>query len=399
MSKRNFKIIAAIADIHIGIKSIRAETIKTQLKKHFIKVLMDMKHLDGIFILGDIMHTIVSLNSEYAEVFNWFIDKVYKVAKKKNATVIIIKGTLSHDNDQLNNIKHYQNNDDDVDFRIYESVDEFTLWDNYKVLVLPDVRVKELKDIDEKLDKKYDLILGHGTIDAMQFFVQESENQPTKTYVYNVDKLMAASRGPVLFGHVHQYQNVDNKFYYVGPFTLLEHGGTDAGFAVVGIYDKDKTKYKVEHYINPDSANYYEFNIKKKILEEYPVEDIIYTIDEVLKDSKPNDLITLRITRGDSLESADKVIMLETKYRSDRRFSIVKKIKTKKEEQNEAENVKRKEKFAYVMDQSIETPDLMYRYYTDEIKPSLPDQSAPVANITLDDFYRVLDYKHKDGKM
>lgn len=397
MPNRSFKIIAAIADVHIGIKSIRAEVIKKQLKKHFIKTLDEMKYLDGIFILGDVMHTIVSLNSEYAEVFNWFIDKVYKIAKKKNSTIIIIKGTLSHDNDQLNNIKHYQNNDDGVDFRVYENVEEITIWNNYKVLVLPDVRVKALKDIDQLLEKKYDMILGHGTIDTMQFFTQESENQPTKTYIYDVDKLINASRGPVLFGHVHQYQTVGNRFYYVGPFTLLERGGRNAGFAIVGISDDNHRKFKVEHYINPDSANYYEFNIKKSILEEYDVEDIIYSIDEALKDSKPNDLVTLRITRGDSLESADKVIMLETRYRSDRRFSIVKKIKTKKEEQNEAENIKRKEKFSYVMDQSIDTPDLMYRYYVDEVKPTLPDKCAPIANITIDDFYRVLNYK-QEGK-
>ena len=111
------------------------------------------------------MHTIVSLNSDYAELFYWFIDKVYKIARKRGSTVVIVKGTISHDNDQLNNIKSYVKNDDGVDFRVYDTVEEITLWDDYKVLILPDVRVKQLKDIDDLLEpRKYDMILGHGQI-------------------------------------------------------------------------------------------------------------------------------------------------------------------------------------------------------------------------------------------
>ena len=34
-----------------------------------------------------------------------------------------------HDNDQLNNIKSYVKNDDGVDFRVYDTVEEITLWD------------------------------------------------------------------------------------------------------------------------------------------------------------------------------------------------------------------------------------------------------------------------------
>lgn len=396
MSKRDFKIFAAIADIHIGMKRIPADSLKKQLKEHFITVLKNMQYLDGIFILGDIMHTIVSLNSDYAELFYWFIDQVYKIAKKRDCVVVIIKGTMSHDNDQLNNIKHYQNNDDGVDFRVYETIEEIRIWDDYKVLVLPDVKVKEYKEIDKLLEKKYDMILGHGTIDVMRFFIQESENMPTKTYVYDVNTLIEASKGPVLFGHIHQYQSVAKKFYYVGPFTLLERGGVDSGFAICGICDSDRRKFKVEHYINPDSANYYDLDVSKKVIDDYSAEEIIEAIDELLDESKDNDLITLRITRGDELDAADKVIMLETRFRPDKRFSIIKKIKTSKEEQSEKDNKERKEKYSYVTDTSIEMPALLYRYYVDDVKPTLPDTSA-VANITEEDFYRVLNQQKTKG--
>lgn len=389
---RDFKIFACIADIHIGIKHISAKEMKKQLKEHFIKTLKNFKYLDGIFICGDILHTIVSLNSDYSEVYLWFIDQVYKIAKKKGSTVIIVKGTPSHDNDQLQNIKSYITNDDNVDFRIYETVEEITIWRDYKVLVLPDVKVRQLKEIDKYLteDKKYDLILGHGLIDSMKFFVQDSENMPTKTYEYDVNKLTASCKGPTLFGHIHQFQCIRNKFWYVGPFTLLERGGINAGFVVGGIYDKDRTKFTIEHYLNPDSAEYYDIHITKSILEDNPIEDIIEAVDDMIKDAKSNDLITLRITRGDEVGSADKVLILESKYRKDNRISIVKKVKTKSEEQTEKENKERKDKFAYVMDANLDMSTILFKYFQEEVVPTLSSDMTRVSKLTEDDFRRIL---------
>ena len=104
---REYKIIAALADLHIGVKHITANTLKKQLKKHFFEPLEQFSVLDGVFILGDLLHTVLSLNSDYSELFYWFITKLYNLAKKRNLVVVIIKGTISHDNDQLNNIKNY----------------------------------------------------------------------------------------------------------------------------------------------------------------------------------------------------------------------------------------------------------------------------------------------------
>lgn len=391
---RDFKVFVAMADLHIGVKHISADTLKTQLKKRFFKVLDDMKYLDGIFICGDILHNALMLTSEYSNLYLWFINRLYKVAKKRKCTVIIIRGTLSHDGSQLSAIKPFVYNaiDDGIDFRVYDTVEEITIWNNYKVLILPDVKVKQLSDIGKYLtaDKKYDLILGHGLISTMKFFVQETENYPTKTYEYDVDRLIDSSKGPVLFGHIHQYQSIRDHFWYIGPFTLLERGGIDAGFAVCGIYDKDRTKFRVEHYINPDSANYYELDITKDIIEKYPVDDIVEAIDMMIKDSKANDLITLRITRGDELESTDKVLMLEARYRKDPRFSIVKKIKTKHEEESEQRNQERKDKFAYITDENLDLSQILYKYYETEMLPTLPDKTSSVAKLTEDEFKRIL---------
>lgn len=386
---RDFKIFAAMADLHIGVKHIEAKELKKQLKKHFITPLKGMKYLDGIFICGDIMHTIVSLNSDYSELFHWFIDQIYKIAKSKGSTVIILKGTISHDNDQLSNLKSYINNDDGVDFRIYETIEETIIWDDYKVLILPDVRVKQLKEIDKYLDKgDYDLILGHGLIDRMEFFVQNMENMPTKTYVYNLDKLIDASNGPIIFGHIHQFQHFRHKFYYTGPFTLLERGGIDGGYLVGGIYDKDHHKFHIEHYVNPDSAEYYDIRVTKDILNSFSIDDIIENIDAIVADAKENDLFTLRIVRGDEADSSDKVMMLESRYRKDRRFTIVKKIKTKREEERDREIKEKKERYNYIMDENLTVGEILYRYYTNDVAPTLDTNKRVI--VTKEEFDKIL---------
>ena len=388
MSK-DFKIIAAMADLHIGLRRIPADSLKDQLKHHFFEPLNKIYQLDAVVILGDVLHTIISLNTDYSELFNWFISKLYRLGQKRKCPIIIIKGTISHDNDQLNNIKHYQYNDDGVDFRVYDEVQEIELFKDFKVLVLPDVRIKEAKDIEKFLDKKYDMIIGHGLIDAMRFFVQESETSPAKAYVFDSDKLMDCSRGPVLFGHIHQYQHIRHKFYYVGPFTLLERGGYDAGFAIVGIDNKDHTKFRVEHYVNPDSAKYYNIDVTKDIITDASAQEIMEAIDEIIEDAKENDLITLRITRDDQLESSEKVLMLESRYRSDKRFSIIKKIKTKKDEEREKRDADKIARYSYISDPNEGLAEIMYRYYTEDVKPKFKDPMCEEANIPIDEFIDV----------
>ena len=83
MIDKKFNIIAAIADVHIGNKSISWKEYKYQLKKGVIEKLQSLCFLDMIVICGDTLHCQISMNSEYAEVFFWFIDKLVKIAKEK----------------------------------------------------------------------------------------------------------------------------------------------------------------------------------------------------------------------------------------------------------------------------------------------------------------------------
>ena len=399
MNSREFKTFVCVADVHIGVKHISAKELKKQLRKHFIEPLEDMKYLDGIFVAGDASHSILSLNSEYANLYIWFFTKLYKIAKRKGSTVIVVKGTASHDVDQLENIKFLERDgaEEGVDFRIYDTYEEITIWDDYRVLVLPDIKVKDEREIDRFLKEKdrYDLIIGHGMIETFQYVTQESENMPTKTYVYKVDDLCRACKGPVMFGHIHQDSRTPNKHgidqvFYCGPFTLLERGGRSAGYLVGGIYDKDRTKFRIEHYDNPDAGEYYDLEVTPEMLKDLPINDLVEAIQQIADEGKDNDLFTLRITREDDMSSADKVLILEGRFRRDHRFSIVKKVKSAKEIEREEKVKERKEKYSYLMDETIELPAILWSYYQTDVRPTIPDQTSQAASLTEQDFVDAL---------
>lgn len=398
MTDRDYKIFVAISDIHIGKKHIPAKDLKRQLRKNFFEVLDKMEPLSGIFLCGDLTDSILSLDSDNANLVMWFASKLYRLAKRKRATVILVQGTKAHDSNQLDTLQHFVQDgiDEGVDFRIYRTYEEITIWDDYKVLILPDIKVKDDNEIEQylkKKDKHYDLILGHGMIETFQYVEQESENMPTKAYVYKVADLRRVCSGPVLFGHIHQYANIKDQIYYCGPFTLLERGGRSAGFLVGGIYDKDRSKFRVEHYDNPDAGEYYDLEITPEILRDIPIDDLVDTIQRLADEAKENDLFTLRINREDDSNSADKVLILEARFRRDRRFSIIKKVLSQKEMEREAQIKERKDKYAYLMDETIELPSILWSYYLTDVKPTIPDQTSLAASLTEQDFKDALETK------
>lgn len=387
---RKFKIFTVIADIHIGKKHVSADTLKKSLKKYYIEPMKTMKYLDAIFVAGDILDTVLSMNTDYAEVFNWLASKLYGIAKTRKCPCIIIKGTRSHDNEQLNNIKHYQVNDDGVDFRIYENVDVIKLFDErFKVLLLPDVKVRHPEDIEKYYNTKYDLVIGHGTISTMQFFVQESENMPTKTYVYNVDKLMSICRGPIIFGHIHQHIRYKEKFFYVGSFDKLERGSDGQnGFLVCGISMDDSSNYKVEQFVNETASKYYNIELTKDIIRESSIDDLLYYLDLCISDAGDTDLISIKITRDDDNESMDKVLMIDARYRSDKRVSIKKKIKNKNKDDIEKDMSDKREKYSYIMDTDLNVSEIMYRYYEGGHKDKIDIEST--VEVSVDVFKEML---------
>ena len=349
---RDFKVIAAIADIHIGNKAISWKEYKYQIKCGIINKLENMAFLDGIVICGDTLHYQISLNSEYANVFQWFASKIVKIAKKKGAFVRFIKGTRSHDLDQLETIRQYED-EFDINFKIYNEFGFETI-DGYNYAFIPEeyisVPIKEYyKELFNKPDEYFDMIFGHGTIEQTQFVKQDSENIDNKAPVFKLKDLYRVCRGPIIFGHIHTPMTFNNKFYYVGSALRTCHGEEeDKGWNII-TYIKNEGLYRVDKIINEYTFIFKELKIENRFIEKTDVNDIINYINDFIYKNKV-DKLSLKINCIDKEETTVKIELLKKYFSKNKNITSTFKIMSQKAYEKEENMIKRKEKKSYLQD-------------------------------------------------
>ena len=99
MLKKKFKCLT-LRDIHFGHQSNKTSYILESFKIYFIENHELLKHLDYIFINGDLFEKLLLTNSnEYNMVFLWLINLV-EYCETHNIKLRLLEGTPSHDNEQ-----------------------------------------------------------------------------------------------------------------------------------------------------------------------------------------------------------------------------------------------------------------------------------------------------------
>ncbi len=238
--------IAQLADIHLGV--LNSEYQLQNLDDVFITYCVDNKP-DLIVIPGDIMEERVNLSSNSARAFHKFIDRLIDL----DATVLIIEGTKSHDDNQIDTFSHKVSDT----FKIYSKVTTDTVL-GLRLLLIPEeymvdpkVYYKEYLEVKHK----YDFVYGHGMFDHIGFVDKKKPRfRKLTSPMWNYDKdFKNIVHGLVVFGHDHHY-NVLDKFRYIGSFGRYRHGEEyPKGFIEV-VYDKDSKTVVSEKFIENTGA-------------------------------------------------------------------------------------------------------------------------------------------------
>lgn len=235
---------AIIADIHAG--AFSGELLYKELKKGFIKHLKSMDKLDFVIIAGDLFDTKLSLNSDHVKAVLKFLNDLIKVCKEKSALIRIIKGTESHDNQQLDTIEHSLLNMD-IDLQIINTVKDEWLFDDLHVLYIPEEYMKDQDEYySEYLSETHDMIFGHGMVNEVAFVAKNQQSEVTMNHapIFKTETLLELCRGPIFFGHIHKAQIIKNDFYYVGSYSRWCFGETEPkGFMTVE-YNSKNGEYK-----------------------------------------------------------------------------------------------------------------------------------------------------------
>jgi hypothetical protein len=193
-----------LADIHWGASD--PDLLNHELNEVFFPYLEENANETDLVVLdGDLLHRKLSFNEKAAILCTKFMVKLVRTCHENNIKVRIIRGTRTHDFNQLENFKQLEL---DYDFRIYNTVDFEEIFPNVTALFLPEEYMENpneyYKEFTENLDAetKYDLIFGHGTWDFASFEdqQQESERNIKGAPVFQYKEWADRCWGPIIFG-------------------------------------------------------------------------------------------------------------------------------------------------------------------------------------------------------
>lgn len=256
--------VLSIADIHFGKKNDL--TLNNELRD-FIQFINECEcRIDMVVILGDLYDRIIKMNELTSKIIIDFIHEICQLSDKYGFSFRIIKGTKTHDYNQLDIFRVLENEYNDVKVISTVTTEEFTNEDlSYKILYLPEEYPSNIYDYyQEYFNDTYDMIMGHGMCDFVAFTGNDDENTERfvkSAPVFKAEDLCNISNGPVLFGHIHTKKNYKNKIFYVGTYTRYSFAEPeDKGFMFTS-YLSSTNEYYVEEYINDSAPKYYTCNI------------------------------------------------------------------------------------------------------------------------------------------
>lgn len=270
-----------ISDIHIGKKDDMK--LKDELEI-FFDYLKNTENIDMITISGDLFDRVLTANEYGTTLALEFIQRLIDLYVPE-IDIRIIKGTRSHDFNQLDILKVFKEKAGSH-FKIIEK-NEVEVFNGYRILYLPEEYPTDYDDFyKENLlgveDKVYDFIIGHGMIDFIAFtgYEDDSENRVHGTPTHKANDLIRVTKGPIIFGHIHEKQEYKDKIYYTGSYSRYSFDTpSEKGFMVFDIDDNDPSNFKMTFIENTAAPTYAILDIDKLNLE--GVDDHVKYIKEL----------------------------------------------------------------------------------------------------------------------
>ena len=267
--------VATIADIHFN--AIPAQKMYQQLDGIFLNYLRKHK-VDMVVIAGDLYDSIVSLNSKASYLSIEFVRQLLHIASSRGIRYVrILKGTGSHDNNQLTNLKIFEASKE-VNFRIIETVSVENI-EGMNILYLPE---EYMKDMDEFyrpfFDDQYDMIFGHGMFKETSFTASKQESAVTLSGapVFDSKKLCDICKGFCIFGHIHTPTTIRKKITYTGSFSRWVFGEEEKKGFLVTTYNTESCSFKNKFIENTLAEIYRTVTVTKTDTDHY--EEMVKTI-------------------------------------------------------------------------------------------------------------------------
>lgn len=332
-------ISAHISDLHFGAMDPKRQY--DFLKDQFIDKLINLPRLDLICINGDLFDRKFMTNSDVVMYASMFIADIINICRMKQATFILLQGTMSHDANQVKIYLHYMYQSD-IDVRVVTNI-RFEMVKGIRILCIP-----ELYGIDESYYQDilfnsdfYDMCIMHGTIKGAVYGDNVGQGR-----LFTMEDFLNC-KGPIISGHIHKADTFYNHFYYCGsPYRWRFDDDCFKGFILMSY-----NSYSRQYYIDYEEiiSDKYKTITLNQLINNDPIDTINYI--KQLKASEGIDYIKIKFSNP---ILASNKIAINNSFRTDSTvslefFSQEKEIARQAEEKIKEEGTK----FAFLLDQNL----------------------------------------------
>lgn len=336
-----------IADLHFG--AFNPQTQYQILQEQFLLPISQIPKLDVIVVDGDTFDHKTMSNSDASMFASIFVDNLVQLAKSKNATLVLLHGTYSHDFDQLKLFYHYLE-DKTVDIRIVTTI-KFEMIKGAKVLCIP-----ELYGVDESVYQKhffesgwYDEAFIHGTFKGAVY----GDNVGAGRLLTPEDFIYC--KGIAIAGHVHKSGCFNGFFYYCGcPYRWKFGEEEDKGYLLL-CHDLDTQM----HYVQFQKIE--SFRYDTIYLDQLVSEDPKQIIDYINKLKIEQGIDFIKVRFRVPVPGYNKTI-INNYYRNNSNVNIEFMDIKEAEEKRKEEQIKQNSQYSYLIDNTISDFERFVRY-------------------------------------
>lgn len=251
---------------HMSISDLHISTTK-QPYDYMPELLNIIDYIDDLYIKGDYIN-LLSINGDLFErvysandpciaMASSFIDALNKRAVSYNFKIIIIRGTLSHDNTQIELFKPIFS-----DYFVYVDTPTVIEYLGLRIRAIPEYYATEYSELSDMIfkDTVCDITILHGLIENCAPFVKFSHNDTSDIKVSQViplDDLLTYNRYYTVAGHIHNRIIIDDRIWYTGSYSSSSFSDANVkkGFDII-VIDTDKDEYTVNFIENTKAKSY-----------------------------------------------------------------------------------------------------------------------------------------------
>ena len=351
--------IVSIADIHFGCNESPIYMYE-QLKLQFTSKISNID-FQILTICGDLFDSRFMGNNPAITYAIQFIDDLVQLCTIKNASLIILAGTLSHDSGQLSLFYHYMNRPD-VDVRIVEKIQ----FENIKNL-----RVSSSDKFSKLFSSSFfsSSLSNKGSFKGSEIATLNTTHAP----IFGINYFENCA-GPILMGHYHIPGSYDGYAYYNGSAFRYKFGEEEEKGFLVTLYNP----YFRTHYTEliPIKSHIYATININHLLNEDPRKIIEWI--KYQKESNKIDFIRVQFNNAN-----ENINIVRNYFKTNGYIKLQELDKKEKQlEKLDQEMLEKNQQYSYIIDTNISDYDKFIMYI---------NQNEGYDYITSDELIKLLE--------